>query len=811
MRGLFCLVRVDGKDRSRKMLLSYLRTALRSLLHQRLYTVINIVGLAVGLACSLLVLLYVRHELSYEDFNRRQERVFRLVRGEEIRHPAALAGLIRGTFPEVEEVARLFHVSDPLISHGKVQTFQRVATGDPAIFSLLDLRFVSGDPAALEMPHKIAISTEMARVYFGHGVDAVGETLRWDTLFECEVAGVYELPDNTHFALHFVLSLSTVAVEPAFGRVHNWGGFGGLTYVATRGQGIDRFGERLLEAARRESVPEYRRVWADSGPLPALQPIADIHLHSHTKDELDANGHASDVHLLAAIGVFVLLVACGNFVNLSTARSVERAKEVGLRKVIGASRRHLLIQFIGESVLQVALASALALVFAQLVLPSLSAFVDKPLQLDPGRGHHLLWIGAGVLCVAFAGASFPSFFLSGLPPLRVFRDAPATGSLGSAIRRRLVELRFAMSVLLVLATGIVHLQLQLLHQTDLGFDKERLLVFRVGYEDVMEQNGVLARRIADLPPISGVARFHHTPFERLHPDDFRDSEGNVIRATQLTVDASFVPVLRLDLVAGRNVRSDLPPNQPEAVLNETAATAFGRDPQGALGMTLYTYNGPATIVGVVRDFHYESLRQSVGAIIMVSPNYPLTTEAGEPLQYYNHIGVRILPGMVAEGVEQVEAVWTAIVPDYPLDYWFLDDAFERQYRAEARLSRLVSSFAGLAVFLASLGIFALAASSTERRTKEIGVRKALGASAPSILLLLYRDFGRLLLVGTSIAAVPGLWAMHHWLEGYAYRIDPGVEVLIGAVVVVGLAAGAAVSWEVSRATRMDPVEALRHE
>jgi putative ABC transport system permease protein len=803
------------------VLLNYLKTAYRALLRQRLYTIVNLIGLAIGLTCSLLILLYVRHELGYESFNRDGDRVFRMVRQEALLHPVPLAEAMLAALPEVEAIARHSPRSRILIGRGNVKAVRSLVLADPELLDILDIPFTRGTRGkALAGPNRVAISTEMALAYFGDD-DPIGQTLRYDEKLDLEVTGVYELPANTHFPFQLVVSFSTIWIEAASGTVDpsRWSGAGSdaYFYVKARDAGpIREFDQRVLEAAGSHH-PWLREKWEQAGMIPALQPIQDIHLHSHRARELELNAHAADVYVMAAIGAFILIIASVNFINLSTARSTERVKEIGMRKVMGARRAQIIAQFLCESAAQVAVAAALALLLTRLAMPVFRNLTGIEMTASGGDLGQGLWLLVVLAVIAFLGAGYPSLVLTRFESIRVFKDGSKTGRTGLPLRRRLVEFQFALSILMLLFTIAVYQQVQFLGRTEVGFQTEHTVVFPMvaPYPGTAQRMETMLERMAKARSVSGLGRVHLPPFQGFEPRSNASTRLGASEALDIpviSVDAGFVPTLGLDLIAGRNVAEGLGPDQTEALLNQSALLAFGlREPIDALGLPIdLGWRGRGSVVGVVRDFHYESLHHGIGPVVVRSPRFIRLGEAA-PQLYYWHVAVRFEPGSLSNGVEELEAIWADFLQDYPFTYWFLDESRKHQYASVARLSNLLSWFSGLALCVAALGVFTLAMFTAQQRTKELGVRKALGATGSGILLLLARDFGRLFLVGVLVALPIGYYATQRWLDGFAYHAELGLAAFGGAPLIVLLVAAAAVAQQVARVARMNPVDALRQE
>ena len=641
------------------------------------------------------------------------------------------------------------------------------------------------------------------------------------------MTGVYDLPGNTHFPFHILGSYSTMWVMARFGPVDpdNWGGGSlGRSYIYVKFRTSyppPDFSPRLMAAVEGHR-PEVHADWVKQDMFPHLQPVADIHLHSHYQLELATNGRASYVYMLAAIGLFVLVIASVNYVNMATARSSGRVKEIGMRRAIGAHRGQLVGQFVCESAVQVGLAAVLAAALTWQILPAYAVQAGRDLAVGAGSVRDVVWLLVGCIAISLLGAVYPVLVLARFETARVFKTASRTGSYGVALRRVLVQFQFALSILLVLATAIVFQQFRFLQTKDIGFERKDVIWVRVGGKPgVMEYGNQIAERVRALPSVVGVARYQSRPFERMlahYASDYdiriADSgKGEGIKMPIIPIDGHVVPVLNMELVAGRNVATGLGPKQREFLVNESAVTALGfKEVRDIVGRTIEAgWYGVAEVVGVVGDFHWDSLHHAVGPTVLTSPRWVTLPGETKRQHYYSNLAIRFLPGRVSEGLAEVKGVWREYTSHYPFTYQFLDDIFQRQYQNEANLAQLLAGFSCLAVFVASLGVFALSAFTVRQRTKEIGVRKVVGATTRSILVLLGRDFGRQFLVGALVAWPVAYWVMTRWLEGFAYRDDPGLLLFAGATTIVLFAAVVAVSQQLARAAWSNPVDALRYE
>jgi putative ABC transport system permease protein len=813
------------------MLKSYLVVALRGLRRQRGYAALNVLGLAVGLACCGLILLYVEHERSYDRFHADAARIYRVAEdrptagGVSARAdaPAPLAALLRADVPAVEEAVRLYHApglvaadAGPAAGRAPVR-FQeeRLFYADSAFFGLFSFPLLRGDPAtALDAPRSVVLTRTTAARYFG-AAEPLGQTLTLrtaDGAHAFTVTGLAEdAPANSHLAFDLLVSFATL--EETMPWYDNWWHPPMHTYVRLAPARDPDAAAAGLAAALPGLVA--RRA-GDGAPASRyhLQRLTDLHLRSHREGELAPNGHAAYVTLFTVAALVVLLIACINFMNLATARAASRAREVGVRKAVGARRGQLVRQFLVEAVLLTALAAVLAVGLAAAALPTFNAVAGTRLALDLlGRPGALAGLVGLVLGVGVLAGSYPAAYLSGFRPVRVLKGVASDGrSAAARLRRGLTVVQFALSVALLVGALTIHRQLGYVRDEHLGFDKAHVVAVPLRDRADTEDHAALKAAWARIPGVRHVAAASGTPGMEAGLHDFlvtaEGARADSLEMRTLTVDPDFAETLGLQFVAGRDFDAARPSDATAAfVINESAARRLGwADPLGHRLTVHYWLDDevPKTgeVIGVVRDFQYHSLRQPVEPVVLhVLPG-----------TYYNdYLAARLAPGDVAGTLAAMERAWAAFNPDRPFEYTFLDEQVAALYRAEARLGAITGAFTLLAVFVACLGLFGLAAFVAEQRTKEVGIRKALGASAAGIVALLAADFLKPVAVAVLVGAPLAYVVLDRWLEGFAYRIvlGPGLFAAAGALAL--LVALATVSAQALRAASADPVKALRYE
>ncbi|MEZ4699795.1 MAG: ABC transporter permease [Rhodothermales bacterium] len=800
------------------MLKTYLIITLRNLRRHRGYTAINIVGLSVGLAACVLILLYIQTELSFDRFNTKADRIVRITMqrvNDDSWHwalaPIPMAALLEEDFPFVEQTARITPPIKRLVAQGDRRFFEDgVAFGDPAVFDIFDIPVVQGDPAtALASPFTVFISQRLARKYFGD-TSPVGRQLVLDNRWTFDVAGVFaDLPANSHLAFDFMGSFES---EFAMGTEReNWF-TNAWTYALVQSPAdVQRLEEGLTPFAERR-VPEGRTSGIDFSALPLL----DIHLYSsEVTGDSTTKGDIRYVYLFAAIAVFILLIACINYMNLATARAAVRAREVGVRKAVGAGQVQLIGQFLAESVLLSGLALVIAIGLVQLLLPAFAHVMDR--QIAFGLSESPMLVGMIVLFglgVGVIAGSYPAFYLSAFRPEAVLKGSiQRAGSL--SLRRALVVFQLFVSVALIAATLVVYRQMHLVQSERPGFQESQLLTFATrggsfvqgGLEnELADRYDVFKGEVLRIPGVEQATTTSTlTQAGEIRYLNAEYVEGGMNGAPGLflegqTVDADFFETMGLERVAGNLFdAAHAGARARDIVVNETLVKEAGWD--APIGKQLhFSDEDVRTVIGVVKDFHNKTLKEAI------APMYLQPTD-----QASNFVVLRVRSHDLPATIAAVERLWGEVVPEQPFVYRFYDDVFDALYRTELRLGQLFGAFALLAIAIACLGLFGLAAFAAQQRTKEVGIRKILGASVAQIALLLSRDIVWLMLAAFVLASPVVYVGMERWLSTFAYRIDLNGSIFLIAGGVALCIALLTVSYQAVRAALADPVKSLRYE
>jgi len=814
---------------------NYLITSWRNLLRSKGFSFLNIAGLAVGLAAFFLIVLYVRTELSYDAYHAYADRIYRVqnaalnaggsIQGEFATLAPAYAPLLQNDFPEIERLARLWGPGGTVLKAGDQSfTEERLFFAEPAIFDILTLPLVQGDPAtALNDVGSVVLSRSMARKYFGNE-DAMGRILSVPGFGnrDLRVSGVMEdVPRNSHLHIDFLVSyislkgLSGSGDSDYFLGTRNFSDNVTAMYVrlASRNGGpalqarIPAFLDKHFPP---RADPQGRLVKTSQSRTLHVQKVKDIHLYAHTRSDFEPAGDIRYVRLFTIIAAFILAIACVNFVNLSTARGVKRAKEVGLRKVVGAARRMLAVQFLGESFLVTFIALLLALGLAAVVLPAFGRFVGHPFgfgELLSPAGLALLL--GGFLVTSLAAGIYPAFYLASFQPSSILRGELTRGAGGSLLRKSLVVFQFAISIGLIFSVTVISRQTRFMRTADLGYERDNIICVPVDRGVIARWTDMRANLLRE-KSILAATLSKRAPAGRLldAPGFWAEVDGakvqNTVGMPHNRVEHDFFKTYGMTIVAGRDFSIDMPTDAAEAfILNETAVKRLGfKNAEAAVGASFGTFapNRTGRVIGVVRDFNYESLHRPIVPIVTyIAPNQA------------NTLSLRIAPGSLDKAIRHVQAVFDSFSPAGPVKYDFLNERLAALYRNEERTMKLFFAFSLLAVGVGCLGLFGLAAHSAERRTKEIGVRKVLGASAPAIAVLLAKEFTRGVILANFIAWPAAFFGMRQWLQNFAYRVPVGVWPFVLSASLALVIALITVSYQAVRSAVSNPVASLRYE
>lgn len=783
-----------------------LKLALRVFWKNKTYSLLNIFGLALGFACCLLIGLYVQQELSFDRYHQKHQRIYRLanqVTGASYENGIAKVTAPWGeeaqrTIPEVESVCRFVFFGRSVFRKGDQNSYESYGFfADSTALTMFTWPLTQGDPqTALREPNAIVLTQTLAERYFGEQ-NPMGEAITIDDQ-EYQVSGVMEdIPANSHFPVNFLVSMSTYS-HPDMNDWVRWNQF--YTYVLLRPEAdlptvntkLQVMIEQNLDAERAEVTH------------PLLQPIASIHLHSKLHREIATNSDVAYVYLFSLIALFILIIACFNFINLSTARAVHRAKEVVMRKVTGATRSSLIGQYLGESYLLVGLSVVVALLLATTFLPYLNAFLNRSLTLDLLNNWPLTTgLLTLTLLVGLLSGAYPAFVLSGFRPGKILKGS-MTFAGNAWLRKGLVVAQFAIAVFLIIGALVISSQLSYIQNKNLGFNKEQVVVIQLRDQESVRRAGTIKEELEQLNGVESVTVSANRPGGSDYgvpyvavglPEDQQPS----MRC--LVIDPDFLDTYQMEIAAGRGFRADMPTDTAAYLINETAARQLGwENPlEHQLSMPAVERE-PGPIIGVVRDFHFRSLQEPIAPLYFFM-------EAG----WFSEISLRLKSDDMQKTLALIEQKWADFEPGQPFAYRFFDESFDSLHQSESRTATIIKWFTVIAIFITALGLFGLATYTAERRTREIGIRKVLGASVASLVGLLSKDFLRLVIIG-FLLAIPLAWIVtRQWLANYAYRIDISWQYFALAGAIAVLIAFFTVSYQSLRAALVNPVDSLKNE
>ncbi|QQS35415.1 MAG: ABC transporter permease [Ignavibacteriales bacterium] len=806
------------------MFLSYLKIALRNLLRFKAYSTINIAGLAVGMACCILILLYVFDEMSYDRFHKNADRIYRIAVNGTLGEnnfnaavsPPPLRNALMTDYPEVVSATRVKNFGYPVLRYGdKVFSEEKFFWVDSTFFDVFTVEFISGNPAtALNAPEKVVLTERMAKKYFGDE-DPVGKLINSDNRRDYKITGVVkEFPENSHFHFDFLASLSSYEFIDQQGWLSN----DFYTYFLLK----EDFPPEEFEAKlpvivdthvwpvieRFLNVPREDLKKGGAKYAYVFQPLTDIHLHSHLDVELEPNGDVSYVLIFSLIAAGILLIACINFTNLATARSANRLKEIGVRKTLGSNRQQLIKQFLTESILMTFLAVIISLILIEIALPYFKELVGKDLSLGIiSKIYTIPLLVVFILIVGIFAGGYPALYLSSFNPVKVLKKETGHSGKNPWLRNSLVVVQFAVSITLFIGTIIVYNQLDFISNKKLGFNKDQVVVVKKT-DDIGRQMESFRNELKNIPGIFNASNsnsifgedFGNTPYKIYGTND-----NHLINI--LFADHNFASVYGIEMAKGRYYSEEFRSDTSSIVLNETAARELGiyDDPIGkqivrahAEDQVPFVY----TVVGVMKDFHYQSLHRRIEPVII---------HLYFPGGFGRNVSVKIPPDNIDQKLQEIKTVWHKYAGNQAFEYVFFDEDFAKVYESEKRAGIIVTVFSLLAILIACLGLLGLAAFTTEQRTKEVGIRKILGASVSSIVVLLLKDFAKWVLISNIIAWPIAYFALNKWLEDFAYRINIELWTFVIASLSAIVIAVLTVSYQSIKAAISNPVKSLRYE
>jgi putative ABC transport system permease protein len=809
------------------MIKNYLKVAYRGLIRQKGYALINIIGLAMGLSCSILIGLYVLNELSYDKFHTKSDRIYRIVTSGKMGTnsfkgpftPAPMAEALVRDFPEVEMAVRLFPAYDRCVNYKEKTIYEnRFLYTDSTFFQIFDFKFIKGNPAtALGKPFGIVLTESTAKKYYGQE-NPLGKTFKIvntnNTLYEV-TAVIEDMPENSHFHFDFIGSSKAITneINPYWVSNNNY-----TYFLLRKGADVKGLEKKFPDMVKRYIGPQIKQFlgitiedfekekneWKYS-----TMKLTDIHLSSSADYELDKNGSIGYVYLFSVVALFILLIACINFTNLATARSMNRAKEVGLRKVLGSWRSQLITQFLAESILLCLISVVLAFLLVQMATPAFNNLLGLKLNFNLIKNGYLIpGTLLFTLLVGIIAGSYPAFYLSKFVPVEVLKGKLNKTAKGINLRNSLVVFQFWISIIIILGTFTIYSQLLYLQHKKLGFDKDKLVVIE-RTDPIKKDIKLFMEELKKNPVIQEVSLSSGVP-NRIYSNDGFNLEGakgsEIFLLSNFFTDYKYMETMGLQLSQGRYFSENYLTDSLAVVINESTVKYLGIN--NPIGKCLIpTSPNPKervqlTIIGVLKDFHYEDLRK---------PIKPMIIALNKPSVDDGYITVRIAAGKNQEALKYMNQTWKKFAINSPLMYFYFDQEYENLYKSEYQTRKIMSFFAIFAIFIACLGLFGLVAYTTEKRTKEIGVRKVLGSSIFNIVGLLSKDTIKLIVIAACLAIPVAWFLMYWWLQNYAYRIHINPLVFVFAALIAITISLFTILFQALKAARRNPVEALRYE
>ncbi len=790
------------------MIRNYIKVAVRNLLRQKGFSFINILGLALGISCTALIGMWVNDELSYDRFHKDHERIYRVtatlpeMKVHAAVSPVPLGIAAKNEIPEVEDVVRISSYNSDLVQVGDVKFEEKgILYADSNFFKMFTFPFIKGDPErALQNPEGIVITEKMALKYFGT-TEVLEKTIRKNNKDDFTVTGVIaDIPTNSHLKFDFVQPIRYLARTNRDLKENLWDNFNWYTYLklndkAQKSESALENLEKKLQSIYKKNEPVVKCAFV-------LQPLAKVHLHSNFLADIPGHGNAQNVYIFSVVALFILVVACLNFMNLATARAARRAKEVGLRKVVGAIRPHLMGQFLAESLVVAMISLVLALLIIYIVLPYFNTLGGKDLALDLTNIKIIVGLLGITAVTGLLAGSYPALYLSAFVPATVLKGNFTARGSGSIFRNTMVVIQFAVSISLIVGTAVVYRQLKYIQQLNLGYDKENLLYVRMTGELWSKYEALRTRLgsthltsqytfISDLPT---------GPSGATISVEWKGKDPNTQPLFyNLAIDENFEEVFKTTFLEGHGYGENAQADSINIIVNETALETMDMKLESAVGSRITVWGTERTIIGVVKDFNFRPIQESIGPMFLQRNTWG------------GHAVVRTLPGETENTIKALEEICKEMNPSYPFEYNFVDQDLANLYTSEQRLGQLFNVFAVLAIVISCLGLYGLSAYLAERRTRELGIRKVLGASGFQLVYLLSATFTRPILLATSIAVPLAWFGMNEWLSSFAYRVNIGWMIFVVAFVSALVIAWLTVSFESIKAARTNPVNSLRSE
>lgn len=791
------------------MIKNYFKTAFRNLIRHKLFSGLNIFGLATGMACSILIFLWVQDELSFDKFNHNADRILRVTDKASDQEyaivPPSLAYAMKTQIPAIQNATRVKPIQKMITIGTKKFDEQNIFYADSNFLQLFDYPLLRGNIATvLSSPNSVVLTEVIAKKYFGSADAAVGKTILIDNDIKGNtllVTGILKnIPSNSH------LQPSMLIPMDLYDKVNNtkygWTNFDVYVYFQLKGTAAPT--APVLNNINKQVNEIYRQNNHEFAVSFAAQPLTDIHLHSHFLLDVPGQGSYEYVTIFSLAAIFIIIIACINFMNLATAVSGQRAKEVGLRKTVGALRPQLIAQFIGESLMLSFVSLLLAMLIVYLMLPLFNQLASKTIAFNPFNGGIFFSLVSIALITGLLSGSYPAFFLSSFNPIKALKGNKILRSNKSSLRSGLVVFQFSISIILIVSTLVIYSQLQYIRNRDIGFNKENLLYMQMPQVgDLKNNKDAMKATLASYPDITSYTFTDHLPTNLTEGASLLVwpgmNPGTQVEAYRLRVDENFAGTFGMKIIAGRFFSKDFHGDDSSYVVNETALKIMNMKPEDAIGKSITFWDDKAPIIGVVKDFNFKPVQQPIEPLIMKS-NF-----SG------GYVVMRTTPANIQKVIASLQKGYRKVYGDYPFSYGFVDEDLSKLYVTEQKIGKLFNVFSVLSILISCLGLFGLATFTTQQRVKEIGIRKVLGAGEAGIVALLSKDFVKLVAVSLIVAFPAAWWAMNKWLDNFAYRIHISVWVFVVAGSAALIIALITVGFQAIRAAIANPVKSLRTE